>query len=468
MALPCRLGKRRPERLEAAAMPRPPLEALLSTGELPPGPVPPGLLPVAGRALIERQARQVARAGAARILVLAPALPEAVERRLTAIPGVALVEAADGLADQLKTAPADSSLLVIEPGALIDDRLLEAVRDAPGPAALAVARVGVAEGAERLDREAFFAGVLKLAPAAAGGVLAEHPGWEPVSTLMRAAAPAATQVIVEQLPTYAERNRRKVPILWAYPATSGTGPAEKAIIDAAQKGCLDWPARFLHPPVENLLVRWLWPTPITPNMVTLATGVLGLAAMVFLALGQFWPGLALILAIGPLDGVDGKLARTRIEFSKYGDLEHVLDKILEYSWFLAMGWWFWSTGHGLAAWLVAGGICLFAILEAIQGEYFRRFAGRQLDDWGPFERRFRLVAGRRNTFFWALIPFGLAGAWWLGFVVLLAYAGLTFVIAEWRFLKALAEYARAHSPNVRENFDRTTYGFLPGAGPGSS
>ncbi len=431
--------------------------ALVSIGEAAPGAVPPGLITVAGRTLVERQARQAARAGATRILCLAPALPEPAGQRLRGLPGLDLLPSSAELMQALANLQPEAGLLAFEPGALLDERLIEAVRDASAPLGLAVAQEAIPEGAERLDRESFWAGVLKLPSGQAREWLSEHQGWDPIPTLLRSIAPLAQRIRLESLPRYAEGRRRDVPLLWAYPARTGATAAERAILSAAQKGCLDWPARFLHPPVENALVRWLWPTSVTPNMVTLATGVLGLVAMALLAFGLFWPGLILILLIGPLDGVDGKLARTRIEFSRYGDLEHVLDKVLEYGWFLAMGLWF-SQAHGLA----------FALLEAIQGEYFRRFAGRQLDDWGPFERHFRLVAGRRNTFFWALVPFGLAGAWWWGFLFLLGYAALTFMIAEWRFLKALADYARSHSAAVQENFTRTTYAFLPKAGAGGS
>ncbi|WP_448578536.1 CDP-alcohol phosphatidyltransferase family protein [Thermaurantiacus sp.] len=441
--------------------------ALVSIGEAAPGAVPPGLITVAGRTLVERQARQAARAGATRILCLASALPEPAGQRLGRLPGFEHLASVAALMTALAEHRPEAMLLVFEPGALLDERLIEAVCDMPGPLGLAVAQEAIPEGAERLDRESFWAGVLKLPAGQARDWLAEHQGWDPIPTLLRGVAPMAPRIRQESLPRYSEGRRREVPLLWAYPVRTGAAAAETAILAAAQKGCLDWPARFLHPPVENALVRWLWPTAVTPNMVTLATAVLGFVAMGLLAFGLFWPGLVLILLVGPLDGVDGKLARTRIEFSRYGDLEHVLDKVLEYGWFLAMGLWF-SPAHGLAAWLVALGILLFALLEAIQGEYFRRFAGRQLDDWGPFERRFRLVAGRRNTFFWALLPFGLAGAWWWGFLFLLGYAALTFIIAEWRFLKALADYARNHSQAVQENFARTSYAFLPKASAGGS
>jgi hypothetical protein len=115
----------------------------------------------------------------------------------------------------------------------------------------------------------------------------------------------------------------------------------------------------------------------------------------------------------------------------------------------------------LAAWLAAGGIILFALTEAASGEFFRRFTGRQLDDWGPFERRFRLVGGRRNTFFWSLVPFALLGWWWEGFLMILVYAAITFAVSHWRLLKAVGDYGSRISDEVRANFAGTAYDFLP-------
>src|SRR3546814_6762738 len=59
-----------------------------------------------------------------------------------------------------------------------------------------------------------------------------------------------------------------------------------ALLAQAQKGCLDWPARFIHPPIENMMVRLLLPTPITPNMVTLITAVVGFASIAAFATGR--------------------------------------------------------------------------------------------------------------------------------------------------------------------------------------
>ncbi len=443
------------------------LLALLAVGEAHPGSVPPGLLPVAGRTLLERQARQAAHAGASRLLVVAADLPADVAARLARI--LPLDRAADSREAARILAAGPCRCLALEPGVVLDERILAALLAGAAPEAVAVFTGSAPAGAIRLDSRHHLAAAVVLEGHQAAALLGEHGDWEPFETIARgAAAGGACLLDVRSIPLYAERSRRDLPLLWERATPGRLGAVADRLLDHAQKACLDWPARFLHPPLENALVRWLWPTPVTPNMVTLATAILGLAAIVLFAAGQLLPGLVLVLLVGPLDGVDGKLARTRVEFSRVGDLEHVLDKLVEYGWYLALGSWFASTGGGLAAWLAAAGIILAALLEAVQGEFFRRFAGRQLDDWGPFERRFRLVAGRRNTFFWTYLPLGLAGLWWQGFLVVLAYAVATAAIAEWRFLVAIAHYARREAPAIRRNFAATAYAFLPSRRPRSS
>lgn len=447
--------------------------ALLSAGDAEPGEAPPGLLEAGGITLLERQVRQVLKAGAARIILVAAALPDALRLRLAAEPRVSQVATAAAAAlqfqpDHLGTVEGAqlAEVLHLAPGLLIDERLVNAMArtatSAPG-SLLLVFNAAPPGGAERIDSQAHWAGAMRLSADLVQETLASLGDWALSGTLLRAAVGGgAARLEVESLPLYAPARRRQAAMVWAVPGTPAElHAATESLVSAAQKGCLDWPARWLHPTIENQLVRWLLPTAITPNMVTGLTAVMGLTAGILFAMGHLWAGLGLVLLIGPLDGVDGKLARTRHEFSRWGDLEHVLDKLMEYGWYLALGFWFSKSGHGLAAWLTAGGIIIFALSEAAKGEYFRRFTGRQLDDWGIFERRFRLVAGRRNTFFWTLLPFAALGAWWSGFVMLLAYAAVTFAIAEWRFLVAIRCYSVAQSRAVAANFAATAYDFLP-------
>ena len=193
-------------------------------------------------------------------------------------------------------------------------------------------------------------------------------------------------------------------------------------------------------------------------MVSAFVFLLGLGAAYAFAMGWLWTGLILALLIGPLDGVDGKLARTRMEFSRWGDLEHVADKIVEYLWYICLALAFDAQW----AWAVAALIICFALAEAMQGEFFRRCTGQQLDDVGRIERRFRLISGRRNTFFWTLLPFALLDAWHIGYVTIAAYAVLTFFFMQWRFFVRLAAFGRRHSPVIDQSFAATAYAFLPG------
>lgn len=439
--------------------------ALLMVGESGPGAgqwgEPAGLGQVGGISLLERQVRMVLKAGAQRVLVVAPALTADLGARLSEEPKVERVATADALAERLQGE--GRRLLLLAPGLLIDDRLIAALLSSDRtPVLLAFGDGAQPPAAERLDSATHWAGAAILPAGMARAVAAGLGDWELSGTLVRAACEAgAGRLLVESQPTYAPARRRDAPMIWAMPADEAARrAATDSLLAAAQKGCLDWPARFLHPPVENALVRLLLPTPVTPNLVTLLTGLLGLAAIWLFAIGEPWWALGIVLLVGPLDGVDGKLARTRHEFSKWGDLEHVLDKVLEYGWILALAWWLSAT-HGVAAWLAAGGIIVFALSEAASGEFFRRFTGRQLDDWGPFERRFRLVGGRRNTFFWSLLPFALFGLWWEGYLMILGYAVLTFAVSHWRLLKAVGDYGSGISDEVKANFAGTAYDFLP-------
>ncbi len=465
--------------------------AVLLVGESPTGLELPGLGVVGGISLLERQVRMALKAGASRVIVVAVALTADLGARFSEDPRVERATTNAQLAERL--AGEARAVLHLAPGLLIDSRLvmallsaqewpallaaqerpaLRAVQDGPvlqvphdRPMLLAFG-ASAPEGAERLDSATHWAGAALLPAALVGRVAAELGDWELSGTLARAAVEAgAGRLMVETVPTYAPARRRDAPMIWARPLDEAARAAGTAsLLAAAQKGCLDWPARFIHPPLENALVRLLLPTPVTPNMVTLLTGLLGLAAIWLFARGEPLWALGLVLIVGPLDGVDGKLARTRHDFSKWGDLEHVLDKVLEYGWILALGYWLSQT-HGVAAWLAAWGIIAFAVSEAASGEFFRRFTGRQLDDWGPFERRFRLVGGRRNTFFWSFLPFAVAGWWWEGFLMILGYAAITFAVSHWRLLKALGDYGSRVSEEVRANFADTAYDFLPKGKP---
>src|SRR5205814_3101970 len=139
--------------------------------------------------------------------------------------------------------------------------------------------------------------------------------------------------------------------------------AERVLVEAAQKGAQDFPA-LVHAPIENLLVSHLCKTAITPNQLTAFSNIVAGGATLLFTTGHLSLGIALALAVGVLDGLDGKLARLKIETSKMGRLEHWFDALFEISWWIALAYYFQSSGRIPAAF---GYLALLLCAEAAAG-----------------------------------------------------------------------------------------------------
>lgn len=362
----------------------------------------------------------------------------------------------------------DQNVLVLEAGVLIDERIMKAVIGNRSRRSVAVYPEKTAIYGKGYGLKLKTSGSEKLF-ASAATVLGEDivkafatRGFQedPLGSLLKVVIKAASSPFVDisKLPTYLPDRRRDVEIMWRPVAKNPeTGAATRAQIATAQKGVLDWPARWIHPFFENAIVEIIAPFPITPNMITVLTGIVGFYITYLFATGQLLLGLILAVVIGVLDGVDGKLARTKMEQTNIGELEHILDKVVEYSWYFGIAWYLAGVEGNALPWALAVMIVLFAWAEVVQGEFFRRFSGKQLDDAGDFERMFRIVGARRNTQIWGLIPFALLKAWLWGFWFIALYAALTFFVAQARFIIRLREYGSEKSLEIKKNFDDTAY-----------
>jgi 1L-myo-inositol 1-phosphate cytidylyltransferase / CDP-L-myo-inositol myo-inositolphosphotransferase len=175
--------------------------------------------------------------------------------------------------------------------------------------------------------------------------------------------------------------------------------AERVLLDATQKGALDFPA-LVHAPLENFLVSRLCKTSITPNQLTLATNIVAWAATFFFASGHLAWGTILALAVGLLDGLDGKLARVKVETSKAGKLEHWFDALFENSWWIALAYHFQTTGQITGAFRYLFLLLGAEAIAALSKWSVIRVCGRTLDELGEFNRLVRLIGGRRNIYVW--------------------------------------------------------------------
>jgi phosphatidylglycerophosphate synthase len=315
--------------------------------------------------------------------------------------------------------------IVIDGGWMIDKRLL---------AFLAAAGPGAALTGEDGAWAAFTAPAPTLHRLAGAG----SRDFAALAARFAAEKPTPALVSTASIDPYVQTSRRSVPVrLMRLQSASDIAAAEATLLPDAQKGVLDWPARFIHPPIENAVVRMLWPTAVTPNQISILTFVFGLVAAGLFVAGQFGWGLAIALVCGAFDGVDGKLARTKLMVTAVGEWEHVSDKIVEYLWYLCLG--IGLVRHGAPMLAIYAGIIATIGMGAdiaVAGAAQRRL-GRQIDDLGPLEQAIRLIGARRNTHMWLLVPFALFGAWTAGLVAVAASAVITLLLHTWRFGVAL-------------------------------
>ena len=234
---------------------------------------------------------------------------------------------------------------------------------------------------------------------------------------------------------YVRSMRRSVrPVFFPAPSLERRPLAERLLRDATQKGVLDFPA-LVHAPIEKWLVSHLCRTTITPNQITLGTAVLGLGVTLLYARGYLWAGVLLALVVGVLDGVDGKLARLKAQTTKLGKKEHDLDYFVETSWWMALAYHFHATGEVRYAYLIFFAFFVFHRLERMAVRAVQRRIGRNLDDFAPFDRLVRIVAGRRNIYTWLFAFFLVVGFPATGFVWLCFWGMASAVIHIFRALQ---------------------------------
>jgi phosphatidylglycerophosphate synthase len=212
------------------------------------------------------------------------------------------------------------------------------------------------------------------------------------------------------LPTYVRGMRRNVrPVFFPAPTPERQDRAKRIVFDTAQKWTLDIPA-IVHAPIENWILRGLCRTSITPNQISLLGFVVALLATALFAGGHLGWGMIVALAVGVIDGLDGKQARVKIESTPSGEWEHILDFVFEMSWWAALAYWFEQSAQLPGAWWYFGLIMGAEIVGLLAKLIAYLRIDRALDDYSPFDRIFRLIGARRDIYIFALVVGLLLGA----------------------------------------------------------
>jgi len=166
------------------------------------------------------------------------------------------------------------------------------------------------------------------------------------------------------------------------------------------KGATDFVTKHVWPRPAFHITRRLADTPVTPNMVTAVSAACVVLAFWLFFSGHFLAGLVAAWMMTFLDTVDGKLARTTLTSSKWGDIfDHGIDLIHPPFWYAA---WAFGLMQGASSWsphtlwwllgIIIAGYIVQRLMEGIAIKWL----GLEIHIWRPIDTLFRQVTARRN------------------------------------------------------------------------
>ncbi|MFQ5824651.1 MAG: CDP-alcohol phosphatidyltransferase family protein [bacterium] len=216
-----------------------------------------------------------------------------------------------------------------------------------------------------------------------------------------------------QFDPYIENLRREIhPYLLLIESSKQLKEADQLLRQTVHKGVNDFVAKYIHPPLEFGAARFLTSTPITPNQITLLWIILAGITILLFANGHLYWGIFIAAACGVLDGIDGKLARLTLHFSKAGDLlDHISNTVYDALWYLALGWYFSNGDLNSTAAQFTMILFIAYIVERVVPGIFKKLHGYEIYDYQEIDKVARLIGSRMNNNVWVLmlgIIFGLA------------------------------------------------------------
>lgn len=365
------------------------------------------LLPLAGRTLIEYQARCAAAVGAAPIVVLVDRVPPALQAAFERLrsDGIGIIPVSDAMEAAARFDPG-LSVLQIADGVAPAPALLVELAEAEGRTILTVPDDEAHAMFERIDDSRRWAGLARVDSALLTDTARMLGDWDLQSTLLRRAVQAGARLV--QAPD------GMTPFLAGADISGET--FDRHLLRASESGRRDWPSRYLLPPLENLLAAKAMEAPLRPAWLLFAAVALVLGAALLFTRGEPLWALGLLLLASPLDRLAERLAMVRLQPLRKGSrLRRILLPAHGLA-LLALGWF--ETRHGSGWGALVSAAATIAFFEAARVER----GSRELpaDHW---------LLGPRPAIF-AAIPFALFG-WWSALTVALAvYAAASFFVVQ--------------------------------------
>jgi phosphatidylglycerophosphate synthase len=204
----------------------------------------------------------------------------------------------------------------------------------------------------------------------------------------------------------------------------------------------------------DLVTKHVWPRPafhataflaargVTPNMVTSVAAAATVAAFFLFLNGQYGWGLLAAWFMTFLDTVDGKLARTTLTSSKWGDVfDHGIDLVHPPFWYIAWALGLVAWGQGLTDkvfWWVTGVILGGYVLQRVMEGISIKWLGLEIHIWRPIDTFFRQITARRNPNLILLSLGWLVGRPDAGLLAVAAWTGICLVLHGLQLVQGLS------------------------------
>lgn len=333
-----------------------------------------------------------------------------------------------GLTGEIAAAAANKHrgpLIIVRADAVIDQPLIDVI----------IKRPGLVLTTEAADGKAVVAANIRASDVRAViDNMEGKPATLPFLLLQRAPSE------VEAAYWKALRKRETPYALIVTPASSAA--VERRMFMGTYKGATDLVTKHLWPVPAFHVTRFLAPRGITPNMVTMVAAILTALAFFLFLKGAFAYGLIAAWGMTFLDTVDGKLARTTLTSSKWGDFfDHGIDLVHPPFWYAA--WALGLAGWGIhwsatLTWWVIGVILGGYILQRLMEGAAIKWLGIEIHIWRPLDTLFRQVTARRNPNLVLLTLFAIFQKPDWGLIAVAVWTGLCLILHAIQLAQAFA------------------------------
>jgi hypothetical protein len=360
-------------------------------------------LPLAGRTVIERQARLAAAAGCSPVIVLVERLPAALSAALGRLRRERVpIEIARNAEEAAELVDPYDRILLVADGAVVPAAQHGRIAAGDDLTVLTVPDGAYGEPYERIDAGARWAGLAAIDGALLRETAAMLRDWDLQSTLLRRSLQAGARHVPAEGP---------VAIL---DSDADLTALERRIVEQADGSHRSW-SDWVLGPIERFFTALLMTGGVSPAVIGLAGALLTGLGAASIYVGWYWIGLIKLLAATPLDGIAARLARLRMQDSGRQSWWSYLLPLLAAAALVILGHRL-STAQGWGMILIA--IMTLAFLFALAVE---------TEKAAP---RGQILLAERKGMIWLMLPFAVADLWAAGLATLFAYAAASFFWAQ--------------------------------------